>query len=69
MAIFPEWLRLFPSLRRLRFEKEGVVNAVCLTDAEFVSSVAMLCPGLETMVVNQEPVINLGWMRRYRKDG
>ena len=68
-AVFPEWLRLFPSLRRLRFEKEGVVNVVCLTDPEFVSSVAMLCPGLETMVVNQEPVIDLGRMRRSRKDG
>ena len=69
MAIFPEWLRLFPSLRHLRFERAGVVNVVCLTDTAFVSSVAKLCPSLETMAVNQEPIIDLRRMRRNRKDG
>ena len=68
MAIFPEWLRLFPSLRHLRLDTEGVINVMRLTDAEFVSSIAMLCPGLETMVVNQGSIIDLGQIRRNRKD-
>jgi hypothetical protein len=58
-AFFSEWLQLFPSLRRLRFETQEGVSVVCLTDTEFLSSVAVLCPGLEMIAVNQEPVIDL----------
>ena len=51
IGIIPNWLRLFPSLRHLRFECDMLHNIGRLTDTKFVATVAFLCPGLETMVV------------------
>jgi len=59
IAIIPDWLQLFPSLRHLRFECESPDNIGQLTDTKFVATVATLCPDLETMVVGGEYTFDL----------
>jgi len=63
MAIIPDWIQLFPNLRQLKFECKGPISTRQLTDTKFITTIAILCPDLEMIEVNEVHIFDLWQVR------
>lgn len=63
IAMIPDWLKLFPTLKHFKFEGEAYMNVARLIEPRYVASVAVLCQKLKTMDVDRK-TFDLGSVRR-----